>query len=587
MDASELLQAVIDSPTQHGIVVTDAEGIIRLWNTGAARIFQYSEDEILGRNARVLFTPHDRDRHLPEREMARALRNGCTGDFRWHTRSDGGLFWADGMIYPLRSRSGHHVGFVKVLRDATRQKQSDEATSRLALQDSLTGLPNRLEFRNRFVDMAASAKRRHQVLIMLLLDLDDFKPVNDELGHSAGDLVLQQVARRMRRAVRDTDFVARLGGDEFAVLLPDAGRMDAGAAAAEKLIAALSRPFAVGERHVLMGASVGISVYPHDEVEFDALFRKADLALYRAKFGGRGTYRFYAAQMDTAVHQRAQEQSQLRRAVKDRAFHLEYLPQVDADGRVLAMEALLRCSSDFFAGYGADRLVGLAAETGRLRRLGLWAASEGFRQIRKWQGEGWRDLHLIMNFSDAELTDPRFLNRLKDLMTKIELSPAHLEIDVPECALGGGVNLDTLERLQACGLSITIDDLGSGGLSLKHLLDLPIRTVKLDLGLFPGLPDAQRSRDVCRAVTGMCRTIGMRVVAESVETQAQADFIRPLCDAMQGFHIVPPMSAHETTAWLQSQTSGHTLAAKMQRRLERVFGHQAAGGGDDRRGMRH
>lgn len=571
MDADELLQAVIDSPTQHGIVVTDPDGRIQLWNTGAARIFQYREEEVLGRDARSLFSDDDVARDIPGQEMATALRDGCAGDFRWHARKDGSLFWADGMIYPVRSRSGTHLGFVKVLRDATHQKHSGDATSRQAMEDNLTGLPNRAAFRHRFIDMAASAQRHGQLLVMLLLDLDGFKPVNDEFGHPAGDAVLQQVACRMRTAMRDTDFVARLGGDEFVVLLPDATSVAAGGAAANKLIKSLARPFRVANRAVQVGASIGLGVYPQDGNEFDALFRKADLALYRAKSEGRGIYRFYTGKMDETAHRRNLEQSQLRRAVKDREFTLSYLPQVDATGRILAVEALLRCSSPFFAGYPGERIVALAAETGRLRRLGLWAATEAARQLRRWHLEGHPDLHLILNFTPVEFTAPRFVQRLQDLAMRMELEPSHLEIDIAEPTLGQNFSPAAIVQLHEYGVSITIDDFGSGGISLKHLFELPIGAIKLDVRMFPDLTAEPRRRAAARAIAEFCHNLDIRVIAEHVETQAQADFIRPLCDAIQGFHIAVPMTADETSTWLAMQASPN-LASRVTRRLGQAFG---------------
>ena len=219
---NELLQAILDSPTRHGIIVTDVQGHIRMWNKGAARIFQYGDEEIIGSDARVLFSADDVAHGVPDNEMTSALRDGCAGDFRWHVRKDGSLFWADGMIYPVRSRAGEALGFVKILRDATEEKKTGEEHSRLALEDSLTGLANRAELRKRFIDMAASAQRHHHSLILLLLDLDRFKEVNDRHGHAAGDIVLQQAAHRMRSVVRDTDFISRIGGDEFVILQPDA-----------------------------------------------------------------------------------------------------------------------------------------------------------------------------------------------------------------------------------------------------------------------------------------------------------------------------------------------------------------------------
>src|SRR4029079_18120822 len=209
MSAVELLQAIVDSPTRHGIVVTDGDGNIILWNRGASRIFQYTNDEIVGSNIRMLFAPDDLARGILDKEMDRAPRQGCAGDFRWHVRKDGGLFWADGMLYPVRSRSGEHMGYVKILRDATEEKRTGEAASRLALEDSLTGLANRHEFHSRYIDMRATAQRHGRMLLLLLLDLDRFKAVNDSLGHAFGDALLQQVAHRMRAAVRDTDFIAR------------------------------------------------------------------------------------------------------------------------------------------------------------------------------------------------------------------------------------------------------------------------------------------------------------------------------------------------------------------------------------------
>jgi diguanylate cyclase (GGDEF)-like protein/PAS domain S-box-containing protein len=562
MAGPDLLQAILDSPTRHGIIVTDVDGLIRMWNKGAARIFLYSDEEIIGVDARALFSPDDLARGVPEQEMANALRDGCAGDFRWHVRKDGTLFWADGMIYPVRSRNGRHLGFVKILRDATKEKQSDEANSRLALQDSLTGLANRTEFRNRFVDMAASAKRHEQSLVLMLLDLDRFKDVNDRLGHTAGDAVLQQAAHRMRAVVRDTDFIARFGGDEFVVLLPDAQSPQEGGAVAEKLVASLSRPFHISEREVNIGASIGLAAYPQDAPDLDQLFMKADLALYRAKAAGRGVYRFYSAQMDAGAHRHNLEHVQLRRAVKDRAFTLHYQPQIDAaTGKVSAVEALLRCSDPFFSGYPIEKVLALAVETGRMRRLGLWVLAESVRQVRKWQLLGWPELRLAVNFCHIEFTDSRFAQRMLELLSRMGVRPGQLDIDISETQLATNMDAGEIIELARDGVSIAIDDLGAGGLSLKHLLELPIRTAKLDLRFLPDLPTDPRSRAIVTGVSQLAHALGIRVVAERVESEQQATFLRHYCDAMQGFHFAEPMTAAEMTAWLQADAAhGSTVS---------------------------
>ena len=558
MDGPYLLQAILDSPTRHGIIVTDPTGVIRIWNKGAARIFLYEDEEVIGADARMLFSQDDVAHDVPGLEMASALREGCAGDFRWHQRKDGSLFWADGMIYPVHSREGSHLGFVKILRDATAEKQLGDTASRLALEDSLTGLANRAEFRNRFVDMSASAQRHAQSLVLMLLDLDRFKEVNDRLGHPAGDALLQQAAHRMRTVLRDTDFIARLGGDEFVVLLPDAESPQEAGPVAEKLVESLAHPFGISQREVQIGASIGLAAYPQDASDLDQLVMKADLALYRAKAAGRGLYRFYSQQMDAGAHRRTLEYVQLRRAVKERAFTLHYQPQVDAQtGKVLAVEALLRCSDPFFSGYPVERLLALATETGRMRRLGLWVLAESVKQVRKWQLLGRPELKLTVNACRVEFTDPRFARRVLDQLSKLDFLPGRLEIDISEMQLATEMDAGELNELARNGVAITVDDLGSGGLSLKHLLDLPIQAAKLDLRFVPGIPVDPRSCAIATGVFNLGRMLDVRAIAEHVESDEQASFLRPYCDAMQGALFAQPMAAADMTRWLVAHGDGN------------------------------
>jgi diguanylate cyclase (GGDEF)-like protein len=409
--------------------------------------------------------------------------------------------------------------------------------------------------------MAASAQRHEQSLVLMLLDLDRFKDVNDRLGHTAGDALLQQAAHRMRAVIRDTDFIARFGGDEFVVLLPDAQSPQEGGAVAEKLVASLSRPFHISEREVQIGASIGLAAYPQDAPDLDQLFMKADLALYRAKAAGRGVYRFYSAQMDAGAHRRNLEHVQLRRAIKDRAFTLHYQPQVDATtGKVSAVEALLRCSDPFFSGYPIEKVLALAVETGRMRRLGLWVLAESVRQVRKWQLLGWPGLRLAVNFCRIEFTDPRFAQRMLELLARMNVPPGQLDIDISETQLATDMDAGELIELARDGVSIAIDDLGAGGLSLKLLLELPIRTAKLDLRFVPDIPTDPRSCAIVTGVSQLARALGIRLVAERVESEQQAAFLRPHCDAMQGFHFARPMVAGEMTKWLQ-ENGAHGSAA--------------------------
>lgn len=292
MNDRDLIQALLDSPTSHAIVVTNLQGNITLWNHGAAQIFGYATEEIVGLSADKLFTPNDRRKGIPDREMEKARKDGCAGDFRWHIRKDGTTFWGDGMMYPVQLK-GAHIGYMKILRDATEQKLLHDEHERLAFVDSLTGLPNRAELYRRMVDMMASAQRHDELLILHLIDLDDFKQVNDSLGHPAGDAALIEMAGRMSNVLRKTDLLARLGGDEFAILQPGAHSVDAAITVAEKLLQVLSRPITIGEREARVSGSIGISIYPDDATDMQQLMSNADVALYQAKAAGRNQYTIY------------------------------------------------------------------------------------------------------------------------------------------------------------------------------------------------------------------------------------------------------------------------------------------------------
>lgn len=558
VDAAELLQAILDSPSQHAIILTDLDGTVRLWNRGAQCIFQYESDEIVGTDIRVLFAPDDKAKGVPEKEMAKALEHGWAGDFRWHVRKDGSLFWADGMLYPVRSHADELLGYVKILRDATAEKKTGDETSRLALEDSLTGLPNRAEFQHRFVDMRASAERHGRLLALLLLDLDRFKDVNDSRGHATGDTLLQQVAHRMRAAVRDTDFVGRLGGDEFVILLPDLETPEEGGSVAEHLMEELARPFSINQEPAHIGASIGISVFPQNARELEDLLGQADVALYQVKAAGRSAYRFYTPEMDEAAHRRSQQRGQLRHAIKDRAFGVLYQPQVDADGRPVSVEAFLRCLTPFFAESPANEIVAIATELGRMRRLGRWMMSEAMRQHQLLRQRFPSAPTLCVNVSRDEFSAPRFAEWVTDLLARFSLPASQLELDISEAHLVGELDTSQLHALHRLGVSITLDDLGMGGLSLKHLFELPISSAKLDLRFLPGFPENRRSRAIAMSITQLARLLDIRIVAERVETREQAHFLQPQCDGIQGNYVAAPMDAAALMAWMQ----GHVPSAE-------------------------
>lgn len=561
MDGRELLQAIVDSPTSHAIMFTDVEGVVRLWNSGASRIFGYSDDEIVGRGAEILFTHEDLARGVVHDEMIGARERGCTGNFRWHVRKDGSTFWADGMMYPVRDRTGVLLGYVKVLRDATAQKKNEDKISRLALIDALTGLPNRAEFQQRLTSLVAAAQRHAHGFVVLLVDLDHFKEVNDRLGHQGGDALLQAAAQRMRGAVRESDVVARLGGDEFAVLLVETDTPDAGGIVADKLISALSQPYRIDQHEVRVGASVGISVFPQDAADAGQLLRNADLALYRAKFEGRDGYQYFTELMDIRAHQRSHELARLSR-VPLHEFSLRYQPVMDAEGGVIGVEALLRCSDPFFAGYPIERVVALAAETGQLHEIGQRSLARACMQTARWQREGCPHLHLTMNFCRVEIAHIGLAERIARTADAAALPLEDFEADLAENQLCGSRNDDAaLLALSAFGIAVTMDDFSGKQAPLVRLSSM-IRRIKLDLHYFPGIPRNDRSCAVATAIIQLAHALGLEVIIERVQTAGEAAFFRPHCDGMQGYYFAEPMSTREMTAWLASRrTMQSTVAA--------------------------
>ena len=557
-ERSGLLDAILVSAKHYGIVVMDPRGNIRTWNSGAENIFGYKGAEIIGRPVSTLFTLDDQEHGVPERELETARRKGRADDIRWHRRRDGTSFWADGVMTPIFGPSGELEGYVKILRDATEQRETEMEVARLARVDPLTGLANRAEFDDRLRDMTAAAARHGQLLILQLVDLDRFKQVNDRFGHHVGDLVLREAAQRMRREVRETDLVARVGGDEFVVLQPDATSPEVGATVAEKLVAALSQPYHVDGIDVGIGVSIGISVYPQDAADRDQLLRKADLALYQVKDGDRNGYHYFTQELDDKAHKRARDLEAIHRAVRDRMFAVHYQPEVDLHGeQVRAMEALLRCTEPLLSGYPIEYVIGLAMESNIMEQLSLWMLSEAATQLRKWEASGLPHLKLCINLCAPVLEDAQLPGKICTVLAHAGLNPADLEVEITERELfdSGERGRAILGKLRSSGITVAIDDFGTGYSSLSYLNDLPVDVVKLDKSFLRDIPASPQARTVAGAVVDLVRGLDLQIVVEGVETAEQAEFFQQQSahGFMQGHFFSRPLPAPQMTAWLTAR----------------------------------
>jgi diguanylate cyclase (GGDEF)-like protein/PAS domain S-box-containing protein len=554
INSSTILQQIYGTVTDFGIMTLGLDGRVTSWSVGAAVIFGYSADEIIGSSSTRLFTPEDVAKGEPQKEIDTAARHARAADYRWHLRKDGSRFWADGVLTAIRNSNDELIGFLKILRDVTERKLAEDEISRMASMDLLTGLANRAAFERRRKEMVSLAMRTGQVLLLLLIDLDRFKEVNDTLGHHAGDLLLQETAARIREVSRESDMAARLGGDEFALLLLNPPSPTSGGALASKLLRALDKPFMIDGREAKISASIGIAVCPSDATTSDALMKKADLALYRSKGDGRNCYHYFTKDLDESAHRRNSDQLALREIEQAKAFRLEYQPIVDCkSGRTISMEALIRFPDTVLASYPVDYVIELAKEIGLIPQIGCWVFEEACSQLSGWKAAGVDDVKMAINTCAKELIRPEYLKEIDAAVGKYHLNPSDIELELTERE---AIELDRngnniLHTLRAKGFALALDDFGTGYSSLSYLRSLPVTALKLDKSFLRDVPREADANAVTRTVVALARDLRLAVTAEGVESQAQANFLHDVnCTAFQGFLFSAALSADKALAWL-------------------------------------
>jgi diguanylate cyclase (GGDEF)-like protein/PAS domain S-box-containing protein len=553
-----LLRQIYLNVRDFAIFTVDPHGLVTSWNIGAQLIFGFTAEEIIGKSIDAIYTIEDIAQGQPQYERRTAADCGRATDYRWHVRKDRSHFWADGILTPIPNAAdaSQPIGFLKILRDVTDRKLAQDEIHRLASVDVLTGLANRAAFDAHRAEMVALAGRTSQLLLLLMIDLDQFKEVNDLMGHQAGDQLLQHVAQRIRAISRESDFVARIGGDEFAMLQLYAPSPAAGGALAEKLLDSLRQPFVIDEREIRISASIGIAVCPVDATTPDHLLKKADLAMYHAKNDGRNCFHYYTQELDEIAHRKNADHSELKRVVNGKLFWLAYQPIVDAaSGRTVAMEALLRLPGQL-SQHSVDYVIGLAQEIGLLPDLGAWVLRRACEQLRQWRDAGLPQLRVCVNTCAEELRDADYQQHLDQVLSESRLAPQDIEIELTE---RDAIELersgsDIVFRLRERGFPLSLDDFGTGYSSLSYLRILPVTTIKLDKSFLHGVPENADANAVARTVIQLAQNLRLRVIAEGVESPEQANFLHQLgCGAFQGHLYSPALSADDATEWLRAQ----------------------------------
>ncbi len=538
------------------VIIGDGNRIIDV-NDRFTSVTGYSPQDAHGRDAREFIAATD----LPA--LVKAVAHAVDHESHWQ-----GEIWLKhktGHALPtlltmaaMRNSRGHITHRIVSFSETTVLKQAEAEILHMAHHDALTKLPNRASLQERLNQAIALARREKRQFALLFIDLDHFKIVNDTLGHPVGDELLVLVAQRLTALVRESDVVARIGGDEFVVVLSSESGAISGHAAtvAAKISEELGRAFQVQGRALHATPSIGIGIFPEDGQDVESLMKNADAAMYHAKSAGRNNFQFFTAEMNAAASERLALESGLRRAIEREEFLLHYQPQIDMrSGEVVCFEALVRWRHPERGLVSPMTFIPLAEDTGLIVPIGDWVLAQALRQLATWRRLGLSELKVAVNLSANQLHVPNFLARVTELLAQSDLPPSALQLEITE-----SVAMQQPERtvallceLRALGVSLAIDDFGTGYSSLSYLKQMPLNCLKLDRSFVGDLEHDANDAAICTATISMAHSLGLKVVAEGVETAGQLEFLRALgCDSVQGFFFSPPVPAAECKAYVDA-----------------------------------
>jgi diguanylate cyclase (GGDEF)-like protein/PAS domain S-box-containing protein len=547
---AQRLNTLLATAIEHAgdaIEITDADSRFEYVNSAFERISGYSRVDAIGETPFSLLMSDGNDE-----PHYRAVQDAIAGGQVWHgtltgRRKDGTLYQQETTISPVRNAEGSTTHYVAVKRDITERLQNQARIWHLAHHDALTDLPNRVLFQDRLQQAVSHARRAGLLLAILFIDLDNFKDVNDALGHEYGDLLLKAVTLRLRSCTRESDTVARLGGDEFAVIQTDLSRSEAAATLAEKILDCLSEPFSLEGQEVHVSASIGITICPLDHDDPNQIVKNADMAMYRAKNTGRASYLFYREDMNLAFQARKALERDLRKALANGELELFYQPQIDARREVIiGAEALVRWAHPERGLISPAEFVPIAEECGLVVPLGEWVLQTACRQNRIWQDQGLPPVRIAINLSAVQFLYRDLVASVLHALETSGLAHGYLELEITEGILmrETEVTISTLRRLADLGIQIAVDDFGTGYSSMAYLKRFPVNKIKIDRLFVTEVTTDRGDAAIVNAVIGLAHGLGLSVAAEGVETFEQAAHLRARgCDELQGYYFGRPMTA--------------------------------------------
>jgi len=540
-----------------GVIIADADLRIVTVNKAFATLTGYSAEKALGSSLTELLVRDRTDSLLDDIRSVVLQQGGWKGELRMR-RANGESFPGLFSFSAVRDASGAIEHYTAVFSDLSTFREFERRIEYLSQNDALTGLPNRVALAAQVQAAIARAQSERATFALLVVELDNFKTVNDTIGHAAGDLLLKSVTERLQQVGRADDLLARLGGDEFGVLglgltqrTENERRMET-ERLAERIRAVIERPFRIAGHDIFVTTSIGVATYARDGEDFEALLRAASAAVFRAKQLGRNTVSWYSPEMNLASLERFTLQNSLTQALARQEFLLEYQPTVSfANGRVSGAEALLRWQHPQLGLVQPSRFIGLAEDTGLIVPIGDWVLRTACEQVRRWVDSGWYDATVAVNLSARQFSQPDLIARINDALLNVGIEAWRLRLEVTESMVMNDLDAAaaTLERLARMGVQLALDDFGTGYSSLNYLKRFHLGCIKVDRCFVNGVPEDIEDESIVRAIVALGKTLGMKIIAEGVETSAQAEFLHLAgCDDGQGFYYSRATSPGEVRA---------------------------------------
>ena len=539
--------------------ITDVRHSRTLYLSPAAeQLLGHPVTELIGRPRLLVKNVHKEDRRRVHAARRSASVDGYDETYRV-VRPDGTIRWVHDRAFPVRDAAGNVYRIAGIAEDITDRRLAEERLMQLAHYDVLTSLPNRLLFYDRLRQALVQAKRNEWTVAVMLIDVDRFKNINDTLGHLVGDELLQQVSNRLMASVRAGDTVGRLGGDEFAIVLSNLATPQDGSLVAQKIMASFAAPFQLGGgAEIYVTASMGITLFPQDCTDQDSLIKNADTAMYRAKDGGRNTYRFYTPEMNARASELLGMESSLRRALDRDEFRIWYQPKVNlASGAVVGLEALLRWQHPDRGVVSPGDFMTVLEETGLIVAVGEWVIGTVCAQIDEWLRAGIDPGAVAINLSARQFADREIGPKIKRILEAHQVEPGRIEFEITESSLMVHTEESsrTLEFLAKLGVGLSIDDFGTGYSSLGYLKRFPLDALKIDRSFVRDITTSPDDATITMAVISMAHSLGLKVIAEGVETRDQIGFLAAHgCDECQGYLFSLPLPAGECGHWLLAQS---------------------------------